>query len=60
LPRLVTAEELARMPEDEWRYELLRGRVIRMSPLGFRHGRVVTRLARLLDEYVEIHNLGAS
>ena len=36
--RLVTADELERMPEDDLRYELVRGRLTRMA-----------RLHRLMD-----------
>jgi hypothetical protein len=31
--RLVTAEELEKYPDDDYRYELVAGRVIRMSPV---------------------------
>jgi hypothetical protein len=36
LARLVTAEELEHYPDDDYRYELVAGRVIRMSPVAFR------------------------
>jgi Uma2 family endonuclease len=32
--RPVTADELERMPEDDYRYELVRGRLVQMSPAG--------------------------
>ena len=35
---LVTAEELERMPDDDFRYELVEGRIVRMSPVGGVHG----------------------
>ena len=35
--RLVTAEEFARIPNDDYHYELIEGRVVRMSPPGSRH-----------------------
>jgi len=41
---LVTAEELARLPDDGYRYELVEGRLIRMSPVSFDHGRIVMQL----------------
>lgn len=56
--RLVTVEEFARIPDDDHRYELVEGRVIRMSPPGSRHAVLAARLARLLDQYVEEHGLG--
>lgn len=40
------------------RAELVAGRVIEMTPPGARHGVVVTRVARLLDEHLERHGLG--
>ena len=47
--RLITAEELERFPGDDNRYELVEGRVIRMSPVGYRHARVVTPVPRPLE-----------
>src|SRR5262245_21961466 len=57
--RLVTAAELERFPDDDNRYELVAGRVIRMSPVGYLHGQVVVRLCALLDSYVRTRDLGA-
>jgi len=48
---LVTVEELERQPLD-YRYELVRGRIIRMSPVGWQHGRVVAQLLFLLKQYL--------
>src|SRR5262245_17910253 len=50
---LVTAEELARLPEDGCRYELVEGRLVRMSPVSFDHGRVVLRIGFLLSRHLE-------
>jgi Uma2 family endonuclease len=57
--RLVTAEEFARIPDDDQHYELVEGRVVRMSPPGSRHGALATRIAALLHQHVEAHRLGA-
>lgn len=57
--RLVTAEELERFPSDDRRYELVKGRVVRMSPVGSRHGGVTVGLAFLLVQHVRAHALGA-
>lgn len=57
--RLVTADELERFPDDDYRYELVDGRLIRMSPVGYQHGVVVTRVAGLLDRHVQSRHLGA-
>ena len=56
--RLVTAEELEKFPDDDFRYELVAGCVIRMSPVGYLHGRVVTRVLSLLDHHVRHQRLG--
>lgn len=56
--RLVTAAELERFPEDDYRYELAEGRLIRMSPTGFEHSWLVARLMSLLGEHVRSRNLG--
>jgi Uma2 family endonuclease len=56
--RLITADELARYPDDDFRYELVDGRIVRMSPVGFPHARTVTRLLVRLGRHVEMHALG--
>jgi Uma2 family endonuclease len=56
--RLVTAEELARLPDDGYRYELVGGRLIRTSPVSFDHGRVVMRMGFLLSRHLEEHPIG--
>jgi Uma2 family endonuclease len=38
--------------------ELVEGRIVTMSPTKSLHGRLEIRLGRLLDEFVEEHNLG--
>jgi Uma2 family endonuclease len=49
LTRLVTAVDLARIAaRDDYRYELVAGRVIRMSPVGWQHGVIVGRLLGML------------
>ena len=56
--RLVTADELERMPDDDYRYELVRGRLIRMSPVAPRHGNATVIVASLLWQHVRSKNLG--
>jgi Uma2 family endonuclease len=56
--RLVTADELERFPEDDCRYELVRGRLIRMSPVGWQHGGVVVHLISFLSRYLDDHPVG--
>src|SRR5205809_7456728 len=56
---LVTADELLAMPTGMGkRYELVAGELRVMSPAGWRHGKVVSRLCSRLSAYVEQHDLG--
>jgi Uma2 family endonuclease len=55
---IVTAEELERRPRDDWRYELVEGRLVRMSPAALQHGRIVARFLARLSRHVEAHRLG--
>jgi Uma2 family endonuclease len=52
--RLVTAEEFERFPDDDrYRYELVEGRVVRMSPPNADHGRLVAQITYLLKAYLK-------
>ncbi|MBI3964538.1 MAG: Uma2 family endonuclease [Chloroflexi bacterium] len=55
---LVTAEELARLPDDGFRYELIDGELKQMPPVGGEHGGVTTDFASTLRTYVKAHGLG--
>ncbi len=44
--------------DDDTRYELIEGDLIEMAPTGIWHGRLVTRLGRYLDSFVEANDLG--
>ena len=57
--RVVTADELLAMPEDGFRYELVKGELIRMSPTGHEHGVVAMNIAGPLHQHVKSNNLGA-
>lgn len=57
-PDLVTADELLRYPEDDFRYELVDGHIVRMSPVGYEHGRVVMLLGSRLERHVRARRLG--
>jgi Uma2 family endonuclease len=46
------------MPDDGWRYELVRGELRRMPLPGFRHGRIANRVAFHLTGHVETNHLG--
>ncbi len=52
-----TADELDRLPEG-WRYEIDEGELVIMSPAGKRHSRLAVRVAAILWNFVEAHNLG--
>ena len=53
-----TAAELLALPDDGHRYELVRGRLITMTPASARHGKLASRLDRALGVFVEAHDLG--
>jgi Uma2 family endonuclease len=55
----MTADELLRLPDDGWRYELVRGELRKMSPSGARHGRVAAQIIASLVAYVKPKKLGA-
>lgn len=55
---LVTAEELARMPDDGYQYELVEGRLIKMPLPKLRHGIVGSRLGVPLWNFVDAAGLG--
>ena len=56
--RTATADELLRMPDDGFRYELVHGELRRMSPGGYRHGLVAAELLGALREHVRRGQLG--
>lgn len=58
ITRPVTADELLAMPDDGYRYELVKGKLIRMAPAGSEHGEVAMDLAGPLHQHVKKHNLG--
>jgi Uma2 family endonuclease len=54
------AEQLALLPDDGFRYELIEGALTMMSPAGGRHGRVAVRVNKLLAIQVDDNELGAT
>ena len=56
--RPVTAEELLRMPDDGYRYELVRGELRKMPPVGQTHGEYAMSIAASLASYVKAQGLG--
>jgi Uma2 family endonuclease len=53
-----TADDLLRIPDDGFRYELVEGELIKMSPAGYLHGAVVMLLSSRLHRFVTEHDLG--
>jgi len=58
LNRLLTAEDLLRMPQESIRSDLMRGELIRMTPAGARHGQIAIKFGARLDVFVTGRNLG--
>ena len=57
--RLITADELLNMPEDGYRYELIRGVLITKMPPGRRHGDVSAWTTVEFGNYVRANNYGS-
>src|SRR5687767_363818 len=47
--------ELEKFPDDDYRY--VEGRILRMSLVGWQHGKLVMDLGTLLNRYVQDRNL---
>jgi Uma2 family endonuclease len=58
LTKQVTADELLMMADDGYRYELVKGELIRMPPAGYEHGEVAMDLSGPLHCHVKNHRLG--
>ncbi len=57
IAHLLTAEEAFWLnPAEHW--ELVDGRIVEVSPVKKRHGRILARLGRRIEEHVEAHRLG--
>jgi Uma2 family endonuclease len=56
--KLLTIDEFERMPEDGWRSELVRGRVVREPPAGFEHGWLASSIDFVLRRHAQAHRLG--
>jgi Uma2 family endonuclease len=54
----MTADELLRMPDDGFRYELVRGELVKMAPAGDEHGYLAMEVGSRLAQYVREHRLG--
>ena len=54
----MTVEDLYTMPDDGYKYELQAGMLVSEPLPGFRHGRLMIRMAELLSAHVRKHHLG--
>ncbi len=55
----LTLQEFERLPEeDEFRVELVRGRLVREPRPGGRHGRIAFRVGFLIERFAEVRGLG--
>ena len=54
----VTAEELYAMPDDGFKYELVRGELVKMPPAGAIHGNLGSKVDFRLSGYVNETGLG--
>ncbi|MGH8606436.1 MAG: Uma2 family endonuclease [Gammaproteobacteria bacterium] len=57
--RIYSAQDLLRMSDNGFRYELLRGQLVKMSPAGQQHGRIAATITASLGQHVTEHKLGA-
>jgi len=57
-PKLMTADELLRLPDDGKRHELVRGELRTMPPSGDEHGELAGTFQSSLGPYVRAHRLG--
>jgi Uma2 family endonuclease len=53
-----TADDLLRIPDDGYRYELIRGEIVRMPPTGQQHGHIASTLLVSLGQHVRAQGLG--
>ena len=56
--QLMTADELLKLPRGSFRYRLVKGELITMSPSGSEYGVIVVNLTVLLGQYVKANKLG--
>jgi Uma2 family endonuclease len=56
--RTQTADDLARLPDDGWRYELVRGEIRKTPPAGHEHGRIGGNFVASIGHYIRQWKLG--
>ena len=55
---LLSIEQLAKLPDDDRLYELDEGELITMAPASGMHGRMESRVTRVLDIFMREHPVG--
>lgn len=58
IAKLWTVEDVERLPDDEFRYALIRGMLYRMPPTKPRHGRITNIIGRLVGDFAAARDLG--
>jgi Uma2 family endonuclease len=56
--RIMTAEDLWRMPSDDLRHELVNGEIKTLAPAGFEHGAIGGEIHALLHRFAKSNKLG--
>src|SRR5688572_26184421 len=56
--RPISADELFQMPDDGNRYELVRGRLVRVDPAGSKSSIVTRRIGTVIDVFIMRDELG--
>ena len=56
--QLVTADELLNMPDDGFRYELVRGELRKMPPAGHQHGGIAGLIGIHFGSHIKLEGLG--
>ena len=57
-PKLMTAEELLLLPDDDMQRELIRGVLTEDMPPGDEHGVLVARISRIIGNFCEENDFG--
>lgn len=56
--RLLTAEDLIKLPDDDQKHELIQGNLTSEPPASYRHGLVAAQIYALLRDFALAHTLG--
>src|SRR5687767_13496998 len=57
-PGPTTIAHLKQLPDDGYRYDLVRGWLVREPPPGGEHGEIAAELIRALGNHVKAHRVG--